>query len=726
MKKTLLTLGVVALGCLALNTGASAKATIVIVNLDGANEGFNDPTPVSPIGGNPGTTVGQQRLNCFNYAALIWSCILDSDVNMKIGAQFNPLSCTATSGTLGSTGASQVWSDFPGTPLANTWFVDAEADAHSGSDLNPAGRDMTATFNSNLGTTGCLDTSPWYYGLDLNAPGTSINLVTVLLHEFSHGLGFASLSNRTTGSLPSGRPDIFTRHLMDDTSGLHWDAMTNAQRAASTINTGNLSWDGANVTARVPSYMCQAAQLSVSSPAIIAGNYNAPLAAFSACNPNVTAPVVEVIDTTPPTADACEAITNDLTGKIALLDRGVCTFVIKVAAAQAAGAIGVIVVNNSAATPIEMGGTLAVPIPAVMISQADGATIRAQLGVGVTATIGTNPTRFSGVDAAGRMLMYAPNPSVSGSSVSHWDTSARPNLSMEPAINADLSHDPDFTVQAFKDILWLFNVAPTAIAQNIMVTGAGSPNCTADVQPADVNNGSFDANGDALTLSLDPPGPYAAGVTNVLLVVSDGCQVSRATAQITVQCPVAVNLASFSVAWAGTGAQLKWEITDATDHAGFQVFRMAPNGVKRQLSDRLITGGTKYAYTDEAAPREGADYWLTDVSRSGQVTWHGPLHLGPASASLPMLALSNAQPNPFQGATTISFVLPGGQPARLLVLDAQGRLVRRLLEGAAESGLHTVMWDGRDDAGQRAPGGLYFVKLLAGTEVRVQKVLLNH
>jgi len=50
--------------------------------------------------------------------------------------------------------------------------------------------------------------------------------------------------------------------------------------------------------------------------------------------------------------------------------------------------------------------------------------------------------------------MYAPNPYASGSSVSHWDVSAEPNLLMEPAINNSLSSDVDITMQLFGDIGW--------------------------------------------------------------------------------------------------------------------------------------------------------------------------------------------------------------------------------------------------------------------------------
>ena len=61
---------IVAIAC-ALNAPLARAATIQIVNLDGAGEGFNDGTAVAPIGGNPGTTRGAQRLNVFNQAAAV-------------------------------------------------------------------------------------------------------------------------------------------------------------------------------------------------------------------------------------------------------------------------------------------------------------------------------------------------------------------------------------------------------------------------------------------------------------------------------------------------------------------------------------------------------------------------------------------------------------------------------------------------------------------------------
>ena len=103
--------------------GALSAGIITINNTDGAGEGFNDPTPAVPVGGNPGLTVGQQRLNVFQHAAGIWGAILDDDVTVIIDAGFNPLTCTATSAVLGSAGSNFIESDFPGAEFASTWYA---------------------------------------------------------------------------------------------------------------------------------------------------------------------------------------------------------------------------------------------------------------------------------------------------------------------------------------------------------------------------------------------------------------------------------------------------------------------------------------------------------------------------------------------------------------------------------------------------------------------------
>jgi hypothetical protein len=122
-----------------LASSAFASATIVIINLDGAGEGFNDATPAAPVGGNPGTTIGAQRLNCFTQAASIWGSILTSPVTIQVQAAFNPLSCTATSAVLGSAGPRFVETGAAGLEFNNYWYHEALACKQAGVDLTPLG-----------------------------------------------------------------------------------------------------------------------------------------------------------------------------------------------------------------------------------------------------------------------------------------------------------------------------------------------------------------------------------------------------------------------------------------------------------------------------------------------------------------------------------------------------------------------------------------------------------
>lgn len=478
----------VATGALLLAVGAAANAaTITIVNADGAGEGFNDPTPVLPVGGNTGTTLGQQRLIAFQFAADVWGALLPSAVEIRVTASFDPLTCTTTTAVLGSAGPRTYNSDFANAPLAATWYPAALANKLSGVDLNPGAMnstadDIRAQFNVSLGGATCLPGSGWYLGLDGNA-GSGINLVVVLMHEFGHGLGFISLVNNTTGALFNSKRDVFSNYLYDNTVGQLWPNMTNAQRVASSINTGNVAFSGQFATWNADNLLGYASELLVSAPAGVAGSYNVGDAGFgpTVASTPVTGQVVLAIDDTAPTSDACSALQNAaaLSGKIAMVDRGTCAFAVKVQAAQDAGAIGVIVVNNVAGAASSMGGSSAtITIPSVMISQADGVTLKAALASGLTATIHSSATKRAGADPLGRPLVYTPNPLQSGSSVSHFDTSAMPNLLMEPAINADLDPDGvDLALSVFHDLGWFADApAPTPTPALRTLLAQNTPN----------------------------------------------------------------------------------------------------------------------------------------------------------------------------------------------------------------------------------------------------------
>lgn len=155
------------------------------------------------------------------------------------------------------------------------------------------------------------------------------------------------------------------------------------------------------------------------------------------------------------TSLGCVAITAPVAGKIAFVDRGTCGFAVKAKNAQLAGAKGVIIGNNQAGGAIGLGGTDAtVTIPAISVSQADGAAIKAGIP-GVSVEFFTDPSRLAGA-TAGHVRLYAPATIALGSSISHFNTVAAPNLLMKPFINGDLrsARNLDLTPSLMQDIGW--------------------------------------------------------------------------------------------------------------------------------------------------------------------------------------------------------------------------------------------------------------------------------
>lgn len=437
----------------------AGPAQFVIVNNNAPGVGFNDPTPAAPIGGNNGTTLGQQRMNALMHAAAIWSARLDSSVPIRIRAQFTSLGA----GVLGSASPISAVRDFPNAPRPGTWYHVALANKLSGVDQVPTSDDINVNFSTNFN---------FYLGLDGNH-GPLNDLVTVLLHEFAHGLGFSQFANLSSGAFFNGLPDGYNSNLYDMVTGLHWNQMTNAQRVASATRFGRVVWTGSNVTAGVPNVLSYGSPVvEVLPPAAVAGLYQFGSAGFGPAvgSPTVVADVVAAVDaieTGGTSTDGCSPFSNGaaVAGKIALIERGLCGFAVKARNATDAGAAAVIIYNNVAnvnAAPPGMADDgvngAFVTIPTVSLRRADALAILAEGGV--TARIGVDPATRAGANAANQARVYAPFPVVGGSSISHYDTAASRNLLMEPAINADLTHAVkapyDLTYELLSDLGWTF------------------------------------------------------------------------------------------------------------------------------------------------------------------------------------------------------------------------------------------------------------------------------
>ncbi len=462
-----------ALAAAAILPAQSWAAEVIVFNGDPPGVGFNDPTPAAPIGGNPGTTRGQQALNVFQRAADVWGQRLQSNQTINVIAFFTPLNCTATSGTLGAAAANAFFADAPAAPggqglTPGTWYHAALAEKLTKTDLTTAADpvdffEIITFFNSNLGTPGCLETSGWYFGLDNQEPANLIDLQAVVLHEFGHGLGFSlGTTSSNSGVRALGLPSVWEANMLDVSTGKIWLNMTNAERMASARNDRNLVWIGLQANNNVNSVLDRAIILNATGVSPISPNPAAFGGQFTqAPGQGVSAPLSAPNDGGGVSLlDGCEAYSSPtaLAGQIALVNRGNCTFALKAQNAQAAGAAALIIANNVAGTLSPGGAAPDVTIPVVGVTMAEGAALRAALSSGpVVAQVGASAQTRAGT-TAGYPRLFAPTIFAGGSSVSHWDVSMNPSVLMEPSITSELTssvkNPEDLTRGLLRDIGW--------------------------------------------------------------------------------------------------------------------------------------------------------------------------------------------------------------------------------------------------------------------------------
>ena len=192
--------------------------------------------------------------------------------------------------------------------------------------------------------------------------------------------------------------------------------------------------------------------------------------------------------------------------------------------------------------------------------------------------------------------------------------------------------------------------------------------------------------------------------------------------------PVSVNLLSFTVSRETQGAVLHWTISDATDHAGFNVAREDAEGNRVQLNQQLLTGDTDYTFVDPNPPSSATRYWLAELSRTGETTWYGPAILEAASADLPRLVLAQNVPNPVQagGSTRIQFTTPQSGWVGISIYDIAGREVARPMNGVLPSGSHEIVWNGHDAKGKPVGAGMYYYRVMTPGASLTRKLVMGH
>ena len=127
---------------------------------------------------------------------------------------------------------------------------------------------------------------------------------------------------------------------------------------------------------------------------------------------------------------------------------------------------------------------------------------------------------------------------------------------------------------------------------------------------------------------------------------------------------------------------------------------------------------------------DGSIWTLSSTSTTSTLKRYGePTYsLGVESeeaASVPQPVKLNANyPNPFNPSTTISFNLQEPGMTKLVIYNIMGQEVRYLLNYNMEAGNHNVVWNGKDDKGKAVSSGVYIIRLEAGKNIAMGKMLL--
>ncbi len=210
------------------------------------------------------------------------------------------------------------------------------------------------------------------------------------------------------------------------------------------------------------------------------------------------------------------------------------------------------------------------------------------------------------------------------------------------------------------------------------------------------------------------------------------------TGVINVGDPVAVKLTSFTATPQEAGVELCWSTATEANVAGFNLYKSAHEtaGYDRVNTSLIeakgqITIGYDYTYLDQTAPSGILYYKLEEIDLEGRSTFFPVIRVENTMSFVKETACNSYEfiliknyPNPFNPTTMISYDVPKQSLVKLMILDAQGHIVKVLCNDYQASGHNQVLWNGTNDKNERVASGVYFSFLTIGDKTVHGKMLL--
>lgn len=183
-----------------------------------------------------------------------------------------------------------------------------------------------------------------------------------------------------------------------------------------------------------------------------------------------------------------------------------------------------------------------------------------------------------------------------------------------------------------------------------------------------------------------------------------------------------VELVSFTSSVTGRNVTLEWTTSEEVNNAGFEIQRSDSRGQWVRAGyvrgNGTAAGNSSYSFTDKGLSSGTYSYRLKQTDYNGQFEYFelsNEVFVGVPSR----FELSQNYPNPFNPSTKISFDLPVGGNAELVVFDMSGSEVATLVNENLPAGYYTI-----DFNASSLSSGVYFFRLVAGDNVATRKMAL--
>ena len=184
--------------------------------------------------------------------------------------------------------------------------------------------------------------------------------------------------------------------------------------------------------------------------------------------------------------------------------------------------------------------------------------------------------------------------------------------------------------------------------------------------------------------------------------------------------PLAVTFANMSAMVDRNDVTLKWRTESEQNSYQWLVERSDDGGVNYTQIGVVPARGnstvpTDYSYQDRNLTGGKVLYYrLAEVDINGDITYYGPLQVGPLAGRPTAYALGQTQPNPFSRSAAISYQIKEPGRVSIKVYSITGQLIKTLVDANLEADYYTAIWDGTNDRGQKVAAGVYLYRMDAG------------